>query len=98
MMGFALLLAAKHETSTTLAIGGAIALLLLFCAGMLRNIFGWLLGSFLQIAIIAYGVIVTPLFFLGVIFSGLWISAIVVGRKGEASRAALLQARESEVG
>lgn len=98
VMGFALLLASKHESTTTLIIGGVIALLLLFCAGMLRKIFGWLLGSFLQIAIITYGVIITPLFFLGVLFSGLWIAAIVVGRKGEAARAALLKGRESEAG
>jgi hypothetical protein len=98
VMGFALLLAQKHQSTATLVTGGVIAILLLFSAGMLRNRYGWILGSFMQIAIITYGVIVTPLFFLGLLFSGLWIAAIVVGRKGEAARLALLKARESRQG
>lgn len=98
VMGFALLLAQKHESAIPLLIGTVIALLLLFSAGMLRNRYGWILGSLLQVAIVAYGVIVTPLFFLGVLFAGLWIAAIIIGRKGEAARAALLKARESRAG
>jgi len=98
VMGFALLLAQKHESAIPLLIGAVIALLFLFSAGMLRNRYGWILGSLLQVAIVAYGVIVTPLFFLGVLFGGLWIAAIIIGRKGEAARAALLKARESRAG
>ena len=98
VMGFALLLAQRDASTISLIVGGAIALLFLLSAGMLRFTYGWILGSFLQVALIAYGVIVTPLFFLGMLFSGLWIAAIVVGRKGEAARAALLRARESRAG
>jgi NADH:ubiquinone oxidoreductase subunit 6 (subunit J) len=95
VMGFALLLAQKHASTISLILGGAIAVLFLFSAGMLRITSGWILGSLLQVAMTAYGVIITPLFFLGVLFSGLWIAAILVGLKGEAARTALLKARES---
>lgn len=96
VMAFAVLLASKNESSTVLILGGAIALLLIFAAAMLRQRSGWILGSFLQGAMIAYGFLVTPLFFLGTLFGGLWVAAIVVGRKGEAARAALLQAGEGQ--
>ncbi len=95
VMGFAVLLASKNESNGLLILGGAIALLLIFAAGMLRKRSGWILGSLLQIAIFAYGFVVTPLFFLGALFGGLWIAAIVVGRKGEAARATLLKAGET---
>jgi len=98
VMGFALLLAQRDASTISLIVGGAIALLFLLSAGMVRSTYGWIFGSVLQVALIAYGVIVTPLFFLGVLFAGLWIAAIIVGRKGEAARAALLQARESRAG
>ncbi|MBI3428695.1 MAG: DUF4233 domain-containing protein [Actinobacteria bacterium] len=96
VMGFAVLLASKNESSVLLILGGVIALLLIFAAGMLRRRSGWILGSLLQIALITYGFVVTPLFFLGVLFGGLWVAAIVVGRKGEAARAALLKAGETK--
>ena len=91
VMGFALLLAYKDHGSLTLSIGTVIALLFILCAGALRRKFGWILGSILQGAMISYGLIVTPLFFLGTLFAGLWVTAIVVGRKGEAARAAFLK-------
>ena len=89
-MGFALLLAGKHESTPVIISGAIIAILFILAGGMLKSKFGWILGSALQIAAVAYGVFVTPMFFLGALFAGLWICAIVVGRKGEAARAALL--------
>ena len=96
VMGFAVLLASKHAGGAALIFGGLIALFLILAAGMLRNRSGWILGSILQIAIICYGIVVTPLFFLGALFAGLWVAAIVVGRKGEAARTALLKAGEAK--
>lgn len=95
VMGFAVLLASKNHSATALVWGGLIAALLLVAAAMLPKRVGWVLGSILQIALIGYGFVVTPLFFLGSLFLGLWIAAIVVGRKGEAARAALLKGRET---
>jgi len=53
---------------------------------------GWILGWILQVGILAYGFVVTSMFLVGAIFLGLWIAAILVGKKGEAARAALLAA------
>lgn len=97
VMGFAVLLASKDHSGGALLVGGLIALLLILSAGLLKTKAGWILGSLLQFAIIGYGFVVTTAFILGAIFTGLWISAIVVGRKGEAARARLLaNPREAE--
>lgn len=98
VMGFAVLLASKNHSAIALIWGGAIAALLVLAASLLRKRAGWVLGSLLQIALIGYGFVTTPLFFLGTLFMGLWIAAIVVGRKGEAARAALLKAGETKPG
>lgn len=95
VMGFAVLLASKDHGSTTLISGGIIAILLVVAIATLSHAFGWILGSSLQVAIIGYGFAATPLFFLGVLFSGLWIAAIIVGRKGEAAREAFKKAGET---
>ena len=91
VMGFALLLAGKSHSSSVIVFGGVIAVLFMGLAGTLRRKWAWIVGSVLQIVLIAYGFFVTPMFFLGALFGGLWIAAIVVGRKGEAARASLLK-------
>jgi len=45
---------------------------------------------------IGYSVVVPALAPLAILFAGLWIAAIVVGRKGEAARAALLAQAEKD--
>ena len=92
VMGFALLLAMKDHSSPALIIGGVIAILCLLAPGLLKKKIGWILGWVLQIALLAYGFAVTSMFLVGAIFLGLWIAAILVGKKGEAARAALLAA------
>jgi hypothetical protein len=96
VMGFAVLLASKDHSASALTWGGVIAALLVVAAAMLRSRVGWILGSVLQIALIGYGFVVAPLFFLGSLFLGLWVAAIVVGRKGEAARSALLKAGDTK--
>lgn len=96
VMGFAVLLASKDHGAIALILGGVIAALLVVAVSTLRNRAGWVLGSVLQVALIGYGFVTTSLFFLGSLFMGLWIAAIVVGRKGEAARAALLKAGETK--
>jgi hypothetical protein len=93
VMGFAMLIAKDHETSTLIA-GAVIAILFLLTPGLLKKRSGWILGSILQFLMIGYAVVVPSLAILGLIFGGLWIAAIVVGRKGEAFRAALLAEAE----
>ena len=93
VMGFAMLLAKNiHEPSTIVA-GALIAILMLLTPRLLKKKLGWFLGSFLQILMIGYAVVVPSMAIVGVIFGGLWIAAIVVGRKGEAARAALMSSR-----
>jgi hypothetical protein len=89
VMGFAMLIAKEHEPSTLIA-GAVIAILFLLTPGLLKKKSGWILGSLLQFLMIGYSVVVPSLAILALIFGGLWIAAIVVGRKGEAARAALL--------
>lgn len=96
VMGFAVLLASKNHSAGILVSGGVIAALLVLATAMLRARIGWILGSVLQFALICYGFVTTPLFFLGTLFAALWIAAIVVGRKGEAARAALLRQTEGQ--
>ena len=61
--------------------------------GLLKKKWGWILGSILQILMISYAVVVPSMAIVGLIFGGLWIAAIVVGRKGEAARARLMSTR-----
>ena len=97
VMGFAMLIAKDHETSTLVA-GAVIAILFLLTPGLLKKRAGWILGSILQFLMIGYAVVVPSLALLAVIFGGLWIAAIVVGRKGEAFRAALLAEEQKSRG
>ena len=89
-LGFAILLATKDHTSTALMYGGLIALLLFLAAGLLKRRSGFYIASALQIFMISFGFVVPSFFIIGVIFVGLWAAAIIVGRKGEAARAAHL--------
>jgi hypothetical protein len=91
VMGFAVLLAMGEHTGGALALGGALAIALLLNAGLMKKKVGWVLGSLLQITLIGYGYVVTPMYFMGAIFAALWIAAFLVGRKGEAIRAELLR-------
>jgi len=96
LMGFALLLAKDHRSATSLWIGALIALLLLLTAGILKNIRGWIIGSVLQVALIAYGAVVPLMYFMGTLFAGLWATAYFLGKKGEAARAALIAEANSQ--
>ncbi len=95
--GFAMLVAEEHETSTIIA-GATIAILFLLTPGLLKKKMGWILGSLLQCSLIGYSVVVPSLAPLAILFACLWIAAIVVGRKGEAARAALLAEAEKTRG
>lgn len=91
-VSFGLLLAMSSTSSVGaiwLWVGGALALLLILTAGLLKRKSGWIIGSILQVGVVAYGFVVTAMFAMGALYTGLWIAAIVVGRKGEAARARL---------
>ena len=96
IMGFALLLAKDLPSTNGLIFGGVIALLAFLAAGSLKRKTGWILGWIVQILMVSYGFVIFTMFFLGAIFLGLWVTAIVVGRKGEAARAAFNEGREGK--
>ena len=90
VIGFAILLA-KDTGSTGIWIGAIIALLLIYTTSQMKKKRGWVLGSFLQVSLIGYGYFVGAMYLMGGLFAALWISAVVVGRKGEAIRAQLMR-------
>ena len=91
-MGFAILLAMKDHSNAAIIYGCVISFLLFIAAALARRPGGFVIGSIMQIAMIAFGFVVPSFFIIGVVLIGLWVAAIVVGRKGEAARAALLAA------
>jgi len=90
IMGFAMLLSKDNQEPSAIIAGAVIALLMLLTPGLLKKRIGWILGSLLQLLMIGYAVVVPSMAIVGLLFGGLWIAAIVVGRKGEAARAALM--------
>lgn len=95
-MGFAILLAVKDGSTLAIIYGSILSLLLFLTAGLLKRPAGFYVGSALQILMIAFAFFVPSFFFMGMGFAGLWVAAIVVGRKGEAARAQLLAQSEGK--
>ncbi|MEI6220644.1 MAG: DUF4233 domain-containing protein [Actinomycetes bacterium] len=90
VMDFALLIAMNKHGALALSLGATLALVILLTAGVMKKMTGWYLGTVWQLCLIAYGVVVPAMYFLGLLFAGLWVSAYLIGRKGEAIRASLL--------
>ena len=90
VMGFAMLLAKDIHEPATIVYGFGFMVVTIATVGLLRKLIGWIIGSFLQIALMLYSVVVPAMAIVNMIFMGLWVAAIIVGRKGEAARAALL--------
>ena len=92
LVGFALLLAKDQTSQAGLYFGFLILFFNILALATFRNKLGWILGWAVQISLILYGFYIFTMFFMGAIFLALWITAIVVGRKGEAIK----RAREGE--
>ena len=90
LMGCALLIAKDSASNTQLWLGANLAIALLLCAGMLKLKFGYFLGSFLQICLVSYGLVVWHMYYMGGLFLILWVVAISLGRRGEAIKARLI--------
>lgn len=89
LIGFALLLAKDLDSDAGLYFGYLTLGLTCFALATLRKRTGWIFGWIAQFALIGYGFYISMMFFMGALFLALWIGAIVVGRKGEALRAAI---------
>jgi hypothetical protein len=69
-------------------VGGAGAVLALVLAGLQRRPWAVVAASVLQVALVASGIVVPVMFFLGPVFAALWFFALYLGRKVEQSQAA----------
>lgn len=89
-------LVAKDLSSLTpaqaLGFGGALAVLCLVGAGMLRSSAGYAFGWVLQVLILATGLWVPTMYFLAVLFGGLWWTALRVGKRIDREKAAYAEA------
>lgn len=71
------------DHGTLWAVGGSAALLCVLLAGLLRHRWAFVAGSVLQVALVAAGLVVPVMFFLGLVFGGLWFVALYLGRRVE---------------
>ncbi len=94
VVGFATLVAkdlADVSRGHVLAVGAVLAALCVVAAGLLRSRVGYLLGWVVQLLLIATALWVPIMLFLGLVFAGLWVVALVQGSRADAltaSRAA----------
>jgi len=96
VMGFALLLAMKDQSTLALVIGSLISLALFLTAGLLKRRSGWIIASLLQVAMAGYSFVVPALSIIAAIFILLWGCAIYFGRKGEAIKRELVAKRDAQ--
>lgn len=63
---------------------GVLIVGLVASSALLRHTWAYIVGSVLQLVCVAFGAIVPPMYFLGVIFAILWVVALWLGSQGEA--------------
>lgn len=68
------------DLATAWLVGGGLALFALLLCGFLRFTWAYYLGSAFQLAVIGSGFVVSVMFFVGVVFAGLWVAALWCGR------------------
>jgi hypothetical protein len=90
VIGFAGLVAMKDPGLSMASVwtvsGVAMVLCVLLC-GVVTRPAGVLLGWALQVALIASGLVVPVMYFLGAVFAALWWASVHFGRKIDAARA-----------
>lgn len=69
------------DAATLWTLGGGLAVACVAAAALLRRPWGYVLGSVLQLAVVATGFVVAEMFFLGAVFAGLWFFGLHLGRK-----------------
>jgi hypothetical protein len=92
IIGFAGLVAMKDPdlaTSTVWLVSGIAMLLCVLLCGMVTRPGGVALGWALQIALIASGVFVPTMYFMGAVFAALWWASVHFGRKVDEAKARL---------
>lgn len=89
---------ADVDRTIALTVGLGLLVLCLLAAGMLRTPAGYWLGHALQVAAVALGFVLTPMFVLGTIFALLWGTSYWLGGKIERERTAAYAAYEQQAG
>ncbi|MGW2488834.1 DUF4233 domain-containing protein [Streptomyces sp. NPDC001606] len=90
IIGFAGLVAMKDgslSVTTVWLVSGIAMLLCLLLCGMVTRRGGVALGWALQIALVASGVYVPTMYFMGVVFGALWWASVHYGRKVDEAKA-----------
>ena len=75
------------EPGTVWLLGGGLALSLLLAAGLLRQPGGYVVGSVLQLAVVAGGLLVPLMFVVGGLFAVLWLVSLRLGARIDRERA-----------
>jgi hypothetical protein len=75
------------DIGLAVGLGLGLAVLCVLTAGLLRRPWAYAMGHALQVGAIGLGFLVSAMFFVGVMFAGLWVLAYLVGRRIEADRA-----------
>jgi hypothetical protein len=90
VIGFAALVAMKDpdlSASTVWLVSGVAMVLCVALCGVITRPGGIALGWALQIALIASGIFVPTMYFMGAIFAGLWWASVHYGRKIDEAKA-----------
>ncbi|MDF3297525.1 DUF4233 domain-containing protein [Streptomyces tropicalis] len=90
VIGFAALVAMKDPTlssATVWTVSGVAMLLCVLLCGVISRPGGVVLGWALQIALIASGVVVPMMYFMGAVFAALWWASVHFGRKVDEAKA-----------
>ncbi|MGW7382598.1 DUF4233 domain-containing protein [Streptomyces sp. NPDC054794] len=90
VIGFAALVAMKDpdlSTSTVWLVSGIAMFLCVALCGVITRPGGIALGWALQIALIASGVFVPTMYFMGLVFAALWWASVHFGRKVDEAKA-----------
>ncbi|MEV7241781.1 DUF4233 domain-containing protein [Streptomyces sp. NPDC003236] len=98
VIGFAALVAMKDpdlSTSTVWLVSGIAMVLCVLLCGMVTRPGGVALGWALQLALIASGVFVPTMYFMGAVFAALWWASVHYGRKVDEAKARLAAQGES---
>ncbi len=82
------------EPRVVWVLGGGLALSLVLAAAVLRQPGGYVVGSVLQVAVVAGGLAVPLMFVVGGIFAVLWVVSLRLGTRIDRERAA----RERDAG
>jgi len=80
-------------TGRSLALFGGLAVACAITAGLLRSPVGYLIGSALQVVVLALGFWVPAMVAVGLIFLALWVTALRVGARIERERVSSADAR-----